>query len=191
MTAPTMAPRRRIRHLCRRKRWHRARRTRRNIGRLMSCRASFGINNKLLFLSPKKTSFLVLAAHFLRPSFAKCHAYESHSKKEWSAGRRRVVGHATRTDVATRSRFGRGARHRTIRLREPPASGAVRLPALHHHRGSPARLSTSAPRRATPVAVLGRGGRAPLRERPFPLCRPAAKPGVVPASGTIRFHSGN
>src|ERR1700729_1246778 len=42
-----------------------------------------------------------------------------------------VVGHATRTDVATRPRFGRGARHRTIRLREPPASGALRLPALH------------------------------------------------------------
>ena len=28
-------------------------------------------------------------------------------------------------------RFGRGARHRTIPLREPPASGALRLPALH------------------------------------------------------------
>ncbi|MFZ3336234.1 MAG: hypothetical protein WA199_09825, partial [Xanthobacteraceae bacterium] len=34
-------------------------------------------------------------------------------------------------NVTTRSRFGRGARHRTIRLREPPASGALRLPALH------------------------------------------------------------
>ena len=44
------------------------------------------------------------------------------------------MGRATRTDVTTRSRFGRGARHRTIRLREPPASGARRLPALH--RGS-------------------------------------------------------
>ena len=54
------------------------------------------------------------------------------------------MGHATRTDVATRSRFGRGARHRTIRLREPPASGALRLPALHHHRGSPPRLSPAA-----------------------------------------------
>jgi hypothetical protein len=42
------------------------------------------------------------------------------------------VGHATRTSVTTRSRFGRGARHRSIRLREPPASGALRLPALHH-----------------------------------------------------------
>jgi hypothetical protein len=29
-------------------------------------------------------------------------------------------------------------------LREPPASGALRLPALHHHRGSPPRLSTAA-----------------------------------------------
>jgi hypothetical protein len=55
-----------------------------------------------------------------------------------------VVGHATRTDVATRPRFGRGARHRTIRLREPSASGALRLPALHHHRGPPPRLSTAA-----------------------------------------------
>ena len=41
------------------------------------------------------------------------------------------MGHATRANVTTRSRFGRGARHRTIRLREPPASGAPRLPALH------------------------------------------------------------
>jgi len=83
------------------------------------------------------------------------------------------VGHATRTDVATRSRFGRGARHRTIRLREPPASGALRLPALHHHRGSPPRLSTAA-------------ARAPL-----PLCRPEAKSGVVTESGMTRFHNGN
>ncbi len=48
-----------------------------------------------------------------------------------SAGRRQSRGRATRANVATRSRFGRGARHRTIRLREPPASGALRLPALH------------------------------------------------------------
>ncbi len=51
--------------------------------------------------------------------------------EEWSAGRRQSRGRATRANVATRSRFGRGARHRTIRLREPPASGALRLPALH------------------------------------------------------------
>src|ERR1700682_1044110 len=55
-----------------------------------------------------------------------------------------VVGHATRTDVATHPRFGRGARHRTIRLREPPASGALRLPALHHHRRSPPPLASAA-----------------------------------------------
>src|ERR1700691_379609 len=59
-------------------------------------------------------------------------------------------GPATRTDVAPRSRFGRGARHRTIRLREPPASGARRLPALHC--GSSPRLSTAtAPNRAHPI----------------------------------------
>ncbi len=52
-------------------------------------------------------------------------------KRGCSAGRRRSRGRATRANVATRSRFGRGARHRTIRLREPPASGALRLPALH------------------------------------------------------------
>src|SRR5580700_5535818 len=80
-----------------------------------------------------------------------------------------VVGHATRTDVATRPRSGRGARHRTIRLREPPASGALRLPALHHHRGSPPRLSTAA-------------ARVPLRGRPDR--QPAS-------SGKIRFHNGN
>jgi hypothetical protein len=48
-----------------------------------------------------------------------------------SAGRRQSRGRATQANVATRSRFGRGARHRTIPLREPPASGALRLPALH------------------------------------------------------------
>ena len=41
------------------------------------------------------------------------------------------MGRATRANVTIRSRFGRGARHRTIRLRGPPASGARRLPALH------------------------------------------------------------
>src|SRR5580704_1270503 len=84
-----------------------------------------------------------------------------------------VVGHATRTDVATRPRFGRGARHRTFRLREPPASGALRLPALHHHRGSPPRLSTAA-------------ARAPL-----PLRQPASATGVLTVSGKIRFLTRN
>jgi hypothetical protein len=82
------------------------------------------------------------------------------------------VGHATRTDVATRPRFGRGARHKMIRLREPPASGALRLPALHHR--SPPRLSTAAAR------------------VPFPLRgRPAASAGVLTVSGKIRIHNGN
>ena len=78
------------------------------------------------------------------------------------------MGHATQTDVATRPRFGRGARHRTIRLREPPASGALRLPALHHHRGSPSRLSTAAAR------------------VPLPLRWPASSASVLPKSGMIR-----
>jgi hypothetical protein len=86
----------------------------------------------------------------VRPSFAKAKFTKSHSHEKRRAflsgapGGAGVVGHATRTDVTTRPRFGRGARHRTIRLREPPASGALRLPALHHHRGSPPRLSTAA-----------------------------------------------
>jgi hypothetical protein len=83
------------------------------------------------------------------------------------------VGHATRTDVATRPRFGRGARHRTIRLREPTASGALRLPALHHLRGSLPRLSTAA-------------ARAPL-----PLRQPASATGVLTVSGKIRFLTRN
>src|SRR5208283_1540885 len=84
-----------------------------------------------------------------------------------------VVGHATRTDVATRPRFGRGARHRSIRLREPPASGALRLPALHHHRGSPPRLSTAAAR------------------VPLPLRGPQSKTGVLTAGGMFRLYSRN
>jgi hypothetical protein len=52
-------------------------------------------------------------------------------ERNGAPGGARVVGHATRTSVTTRSRFGRGARHRLARLREPPASGALRLPALH------------------------------------------------------------
>jgi hypothetical protein len=54
-------------------------------------------------------------------------------ERNGAPGGARVVGHATRTSVTTRSRFGRGARHRSIRSREPPASGALRLPALHRH----------------------------------------------------------
>ncbi len=69
-------------------------------------------------------------------------------------GGARVVGRATRTDVTTRSRFGRGARHRTIRLRGPPASGARRLPALH--RGC--RQGGRPPRRKT-ASTLPIGGR--------------------------------
>ena len=52
-------------------------------------------------------------------------------KGSGAPGGAKVVGRATRANVTTRSRFGRGARHRTIPLREPPASGALRLPALH------------------------------------------------------------
>src|SRR5271169_5092045 len=90
----------------------------------------------------KQTSLLVLAAHFFASEFCVNHAHKSHSEKK--VERREapgVVGHATRANVATRSRFGRGARHRTIRLREPPASGARRLPALHC--GFSPRLSTA------------------------------------------------
>ena len=73
------------------------------------------------------------------------------------------MGHATRTDVATRPRFGRGARHRTIRLREPPASGALRLPALHHR--SPPRLSTAAARAPFPLRqTAGVDNRRPYGE---------------------------
>ena len=53
------------------------------------------------------------------------------ARRNGAPGGARVVNRATRANVTTRSRFGRGARHRTIPLREPPASGALRLPALH------------------------------------------------------------
>jgi hypothetical protein len=66
--------------------------------------------------------------------------------REWSAGRRRVVGHATRTDVATRSRFGRGARHR----RSACANRLLR--------------ARCASRRSTTIAVLRRGCRPPSLE---------------------------
>ena len=119
----------------------------------------------------------VLATRFVcvrvlpKPNSRKAIRTKSHARSEWSAGRRRVVGHATRTDVATRPRFGRGARRRMIRLRGPPASGALRLPALHHHRGSPPRLSTAAAR--VPLPLRGRPvfvNRRPHGEREDSLC---------------------
>ena len=76
-------------------------------------------------------------------------------------GGARVVGRATRTDVTTRSRLGRGARHRTIRLRGPPASGARRLPALH--RGC--RQGGRPPRRKTASALPIGGRRRPPSTR--------------------------
>ncbi len=72
-----------------------------------------------------------------------------------------VVGRATRANVATRSRFGRGARHRTIRLREPPASGALRLPALHA-RLSPRRPDATAMNRSRRSFGLASGGASSL-----------------------------
>ena len=57
-----------------------------------------------------------------------------------------VVGHATRTDVATRPRFGRGARHR----RSACANRLLR--------------ARCASRRSTTIAVLRRGCRPALRE---------------------------
>ena len=74
------------------------------------------------------------------------HAHESHSakkeKKEWSAERRQGRGprHAGECYHSLALRAWRAPQ--TIRLREPPASGARRLPALH--RGSRSRLSTAA-----------------------------------------------
>ena len=56
------------------------------------------------------------------------------------------MGHATRTDVATRSRFGRGARHR----RSACANRLLR--------------ARCASRRSTTIAVLRRGCRPPLPE---------------------------
>ena len=79
-----------------------------------------------------ETSNPILAAR-RRPSFAKAYGKPFPVERNAAPGGARVVGHATRTSVTTRSRFGRGARHRSIRLREPPASGALRLPALHRH----------------------------------------------------------
>ena len=65
---------------------------------------------------------------------------------KWSAGRRRGRGprHADGCCHPPTLRAWRAPQK--IRLREPPASGALRLPALHHHRGSPPRLSTAAAR---------------------------------------------
>ncbi len=120
-----------------------------------------------VILTCTDASLLVLAAP-ARPSFAKAKFTKSLAEKTRSGapGGAGVVGHATRTDVATRPRFGRGARHRTIRLREPPASGALRLPALHHHRGSPPRLSTAAAQSSAPAPLAaGINNRRPYGER--------------------------
>ncbi len=76
----------------------------------------------------------------------------------------KVLGHATRANVATRSRFGRGARHSTIRLREPPASGARRLPALH--RGA-CRGGRPRPLRTALAPSVGGHRSTPLDERDF------------------------
>jgi len=81
--------------------------------------------------------------------------------RDGAPGGARVVGRATRTDVATRSRFGRGARHRTIRLRGPPASGARRLPALHRA----CRQGGRPPRRKTASALPIGGRRRPPSTR--------------------------
>ena len=103
--------------------------------------------NSLRLLHVLDMSFCSRGAFCLRPSFAKSHAHEITPKKEeWSAGRRRVVGHATRTDVATRPRFGRGARHR----RSACANRLLR--------------ARCASRRSTTIAVLRRGCRPPPRE---------------------------
>ncbi len=113
-----------------------------------------------------KHNFIVLAARFVCVRvFPKPRARKATPRKSGAPGGAGVVGHATRTDVATRPRFGRGARHRTIRLREPPASGALRLPALHHHRGSPPRLSTAAARVPLPLPPAGVVNRRPYGER--------------------------
>ena len=91
-----------------------------------------------------------------------CKRHQRPPKREDGApGGARVVGRATRTDVTTRSRFGRGARHRTLRLRGPPASGARRLPALH--RGC--RQGGRPPRRKTASALPIGGRRRPPSTR--------------------------
>jgi hypothetical protein len=66
----------------------------------------------------------VLAMHS-HPSLFQAYCKTLTVERNGAPGGARVVGHATRTSVTTRSRFGRGARHRSIRLREPPASGAL------------------------------------------------------------------
>jgi hypothetical protein len=76
-------------------------------------------------------------------------------KRSGAPGGAGVVGHATRTDVATRPRFGRGARHR----RSACANRLLR--------------ARCASRRSTTIAVLRRGCRPPLREFRFPSPRAA------------------
>src|ERR1700683_2766670 len=67
-------------------------------------------------------------------------------KRSGAPGGAGVVGHATRTDVATRPRFGRGARHR----RSACANRLLR--------------ARCASRRSTTIAVLRRGCRPPPPE---------------------------
>jgi hypothetical protein len=96
---------------------------------------NIGVTRIRSFLDPPllttaRTGESILAAR-RRPSFTKAYGKTPTVERNGAPGGARVVGHATRTSVTTRSRFGRGARHRSARLREPPASGALRLPALH------------------------------------------------------------
>ena len=88
---------------------------------------------------------------------------KSHSKKEKSGapGGAGVVGHATRTDVATRPRFGRGARHR----RSACANRLLR--------------ARCASRRSTTIAVLRRGCRPPPPESRLSLLPPGSPAGVL------------
>jgi hypothetical protein len=98
-----------------------------------------------------------------RPAFRQAIRKRSRRlERDGVPGGARVVGHATRTDVAARSRFGRGARHRTIRLRVPPASGARRLPALHLNPRSDCRRADPLPPCHRPAS----GGRPVTGGRP-------------------------
>ena len=112
-----------------------------------------------------------------RPSFAKAKVTKSqaHEKPRASGapGGAGVVGHATRTDVATRPRFGRGARHR----RSACANRLLR--------------ARCASRRSTTIAVPRRGCRPAAARAPLPLRRPVSSTGVLRVSGKIRFLTRN
>ena len=79
---------------------------------------------------------------------------------------------ATATDVTTRRRFGRGARHGTIRLRGPPASGA------HASRRSAAVLA-SAPQCQSSIqaALHAMGGAGVTRALVIALKRSTSRAG--------------